>query len=72
MPVSPRAKEVLDLSVRDALQLGHYFIGTEHILLGRIRVGDEVAVQVLVKLGVDPNRVRQQIIQLLAVRANER
>ena len=66
IPFTPRAKRVLELSLREALQLGHEYIGTEHILLGLIRVGDGVAVQVLVKLGADLNRVRQQVIQLLA------
>ena len=56
---------MLELSLREALQLGHNYIGTEHILLGLIREGDGVAAQVLVKLGADLNRVRQQVIQLL-------
>ncbi|MBO0808808.1 MAG: ATP-dependent Clp protease ATP-binding subunit, partial [Actinobacteria bacterium] len=59
------AKKVLELSLREALQLGHNYIGTEHILLGLIREGEGVAAQVLVKLGADLNRVRQQVIQLL-------
>ena len=66
IPFTPRAKKVLELSLREALQLGHNYIGTEHILLGLIREGDGVAAQVLVKLGADPTRVRQQVIQLLA------
>ncbi len=66
IPFTPRAKEVLELSLREALQLGHNYIGTEHILLGLIGEGDGVAAQVLVKLGADPGRVRQQVIQLLA------
>ena len=66
IPFTPRAKMVLELSLREALQLGHNYIGTEHILLGLIREGDGVAAQVLVKLGADPTRVRQQVIQLLA------
>jgi ATP-dependent Clp protease ATP-binding subunit ClpC len=65
IPFTPRAKKVLELSLREALQLGHGYIGTEHILLGLIREGDGVAAQVLVKLGADLNRVRQQVIQLL-------
>src|SRR5947199_7599445 len=65
IPFTPRAKKVLELSLREALQLGHNYIGTEHILLGLIRQGDGVAAQVLVKLGADLNRVRQQVIQLL-------
>src|SRR5262249_23776484 len=64
IPFTPRAKKVLELSLREALQLGHNYIGTEHILLGLIREGDGVAAQVLVKLGADLNRVRQQVIQL--------
>ena len=56
---------MLELSLREALQLGHNYIGTEHILLGLIREGEGVAAQVLVKLGADLNRVRQQVIQLL-------
>ena len=66
IPFTPRAKKVLELSLREALQLGHNYIGTEHILLGLIREGDGVAAQVLVKLGADLNRVRQQVIQLLS------
>jgi ATP-dependent Clp protease ATP-binding subunit ClpC len=62
---TPRAKKVLELSLREALQLGHNYIGTEHILLGLIREGEGVAAQVLVRLGADLNRVRQQVIQLL-------
>src|ERR687885_213359 len=61
-----RAKKVLELSLREALQLGHNYIGTEHILLGLIREGEGVAAQVLVKLGADLSRVRQQVIQLLS------
>ena len=66
IPFTPRAKKVLELSLREALQLGHNYIGTEHILLGLIREGEGVAAQVLVKLGADLNRVRQQVNQLLA------
>jgi ATP-dependent Clp protease ATP-binding subunit ClpC len=66
IPFTPRAKKVLELSLREALQLGHNYIGTEHILLGLIREGDGVAAQVLQKLGADLGRVRQQVIQLLA------
>jgi ATP-dependent Clp protease ATP-binding subunit ClpC len=65
IPFTPRAKKVLELSLREALQLGHNYIGTEHILLGLIREGDGVAAQVLVSLGCDLNRARQQVIQLL-------
>jgi len=66
IPFTPRAKKVLELSLREGLQLGHNYIGTEHILLGLIREGEGVAAQVLVKLGADLNRVRQQVIQLLS------
>jgi ATP-dependent Clp protease ATP-binding subunit ClpA len=65
IPFTPRAKKVLELSLREALQLGHNYIGTEHILLGLIHEGDGVAAQVLVKLGADLDRVRQQVIELL-------
>src|SRR6202522_1525480 len=65
IPFTPRAKKVLELALRESQQLGHNYIGTEHILLGLIREGDGVAAQVLVKLGADLNRVRQQVIQLL-------
>src|SRR5690606_1097253 len=66
IPFTPRAKKVLELSLREALQLGHTYIGTEHILLGLIREGEGVAAQVLVKRGADLNRVRQQVIQLVS------
>src|SRR3954462_12198086 len=66
IPFTPRAKKVLELSLREALQLGHSYIGTEHILLGLIGEGEGVAAQVLQKLGADLNRVRQQVIQLLS------
>ncbi len=65
-PFTPRAKKVLELSLREALQLGHNYIGTEHMLLGLVREGEGVAAQVLVSLGADLPRVRQQVIQLLS------
>ena len=65
IPFTPRAKKVLELSLRESLQLGHNYIGTEHILLGLLREGDGVAAQVLVRLGADLNRVRQEVIELL-------
>jgi hypothetical protein len=68
IPFTPRAKKVLELSLRESKQLGHNYIGTEHILLGLVREGDGVAAQVLVRLGADLNRVRQQVVQLLAGR----
>ena len=66
IPFAPRAKRVLELSLRESLQLGHGYIGTEHILLGLLREGDGVAAQVLVRLGADLDRVREQVLQLLA------
>ena len=66
IPFTPRAKKVLELSLREALQLGHNYIGTEHILLGLIREGDGVAAQVLEKLGADLPKVRHTVIQLLS------
>src|SRR5881396_3515532 len=66
IPFTPRAKKALALSLREALQLGHNYIGTEHILLGLAREGEGVAAQVLVKLGANLNTVRQQVIQLLS------
>ena len=65
-PFTPRAKKVLELSLREAMQLGHNYIGTEHILLGLVREGEGVAAQVLVKLGADLSRVRRHVIQLLS------
>ncbi len=65
-PFTPRAKKVLELSLREALQLGHNYIGTEHMLLGLVREGEGVAAQVLVSLGADLGRVRAQVIQLLS------
>ena len=65
IPFTSPAKAVLELSLREALQLGHNYIGTEHILLGLSREGEGIAAQVLVKLGADDNRIRQQVIQLL-------
>lgn len=65
IPFTPRAKKVLEYSLHEALQLGHNYIGTEHILLGLIREGDGVAAQVLTNLGADLPSVRQQVIQLL-------
>jgi Clp amino terminal domain, pathogenicity island component len=68
IPFTPRAKKVLELSLREALQLGHDYIGSEHILLGLIREGDGVAAQVLTRLGADLGRVRQQVTEILTVR----
>jgi ATP-dependent Clp protease ATP-binding subunit ClpA len=68
IPFTPRAKLVLELSLREALQLGHDYIGTEHILLGLVREGEGVAAQVLVELGADPDRLRHRVIGLLTGR----
>jgi ATP-dependent Clp protease ATP-binding subunit ClpC len=65
IPFTPRAKKVLELSLRESLQLGHEYIGTEHILLGLIREGEGVAATVLVRLGGDLKRVRQEVIKLV-------
>ena len=66
IPFTPRAKKVLELSLREALQLGHNYIGTEHLLLGLIREGEGIAAKVLVKLGAELNTVRQTVNQLLS------
>jgi ATP-dependent Clp protease ATP-binding subunit ClpC len=71
IPFTPRAKKVLELALREAIQLGHNYIGTEHILLGLIREGDGVAAQVLVRLGADLNRTRQRVIEVLHGHAAE-
>jgi prophage maintenance system killer protein len=68
IPFTPRARKVLELSLGEALRLGHNYVGTEHILLALIREGEGVAAKVLVRLDADQNRVRQQVIQLLAGR----
>jgi ATP-dependent Clp protease ATP-binding subunit ClpC len=65
IPFTPRAKKVLDLSLRESRALGHNYIGTEHILLGLIRQGDGVAAQVLSELGADLDGAREQVIRLL-------
>jgi ATP-dependent Clp protease ATP-binding subunit ClpC len=71
IPFTPRSKKVLELSLREALQLGHHYIGTEHILLGLLREGDGVGAHVLVDLGADLNRTRQEVVQILAGRLSE-
>jgi ATP-dependent Clp protease ATP-binding subunit ClpC len=68
LPFTPRAKKILQLSLREAIALGHGYIGTEHILLGLVREGEGAATRVLNGLSVDPNRVRQQVIQLVSAR----
>ena len=64
-PFTPRAKKVLELALREALELGHNYIGPEHLLLGLVREGEGVGAQVLVKLGAEPSRVRQEVMELL-------
>jgi ATP-dependent Clp protease ATP-binding subunit ClpC len=71
IPFTPRAKKVLELSLSEALQLGHNYIGTEHILLGLIREGEGVAAQVLSRLGADLHRIRQQVVILLGGSSEE-
>jgi ATP-dependent Clp protease ATP-binding subunit ClpC len=66
IPFTPRAKRVLELSLSEATQLGHHYVGTEHLLLGLLREGDGVAAQVLTGLGADVDRVRERVVQLLA------
>jgi hypothetical protein len=71
IPFTPRAKKVMELSLREARQLGHNYIGTEHILLGLIREGEGLAAQVLQKLGVELHSVRQIVIRLLSGSSDE-
>ncbi|MDO5724514.1 MAG: ATP-dependent Clp protease ATP-binding subunit [Flaviflexus sp.] len=66
IPFTPRAKKVLEYALREGLQLGHSYIGTEHLLLGLLREQDGVAAKVLIKLGADLPRVRQQVNQLMS------
>ena len=66
IPFTPRAKKVLELSMREAIQLNHGYIGTEHILLGMVRANEGVANQVLAKLGVEPAAVRQAVMDLIS------
>jgi len=65
IPFTPRAKRVLELSLREALQMNHSYIGTEHVLLGLIREGEGVAAQVLIKMGLDLSRVRNAVMELM-------
>ena len=69
IPFTPRAKKVLELSLREALALKHSYIGTEHILLGLVREGEGVAAQVLVNLGADLRSVRQRVIEIVSAHA---
>jgi Clp amino terminal domain, pathogenicity island component/Fic/DOC family len=72
IPFTPRSKKVLDLALREAMQLDHLYIGTEHILLGLVKEGEGVAFQVLTRLGADYTRIRDQVLRLLAERAQPR
>jgi ATP-dependent Clp protease ATP-binding subunit ClpA len=71
IPFTPRAKKVLELSAREADALGHSYVSTEHLLLGLLREGEGVAVQVLVRLGADLNGVRDQVLQLMHGQAGQ-
>ena len=71
IPFTPRAKKVLELSLREAMQLGHDYIGTEHILLGLVREGEGMACKVLVKLGADLPKVRAKVLEMVAGGAAE-
>ena len=68
LPITPQGKKVLQLSLREAIALGHGYVGTEHILLGLIREDEGAAARVLNGLGADPNRIRQQVIRLVSAR----
>jgi ATP-dependent Clp protease ATP-binding subunit ClpC len=68
LPMTPRAKKTLQLSLREAIALGHAYIGTEHVLLGLVRAGEGAGMRILNGLGADPARVRQQVIQLVSAR----
>jgi ATP-dependent Clp protease ATP-binding subunit ClpA len=70
-PFTPRAKKVLELSLREALQLGHSYIGTEHLLLGLVREGEGVGATVLVGLGADQSSVRQRVLLLMTKNVGE-
>jgi ATP-dependent Clp protease ATP-binding subunit ClpC len=65
-PFTPRARRVLELSLKEALELGHSFIGTEHMLLGLVRDGDGVAAQVLVSLGADLGQIRTRVLEMVS------
>jgi ATP-dependent Clp protease ATP-binding subunit ClpC len=65
-PFTPRAKKVLELSLREALQLNHSYIGTEHLLLGLLREGEGVAMFVLTNLGADPARIREEVQRIIS------
>jgi ATP-dependent Clp protease ATP-binding subunit ClpC len=71
VPFTPRAKKVLELALREALQLGHNYIGTEHVLLGLLQEGEGVACQVLVEMGVNLPKVRARVLELVSVGGGE-
>jgi ATP-dependent Clp protease ATP-binding subunit ClpC len=71
VPFTPRAKKVMELSLREALLLGHNYIGSEHLLLGLVREGEGVAAQVLMRHGADLESVRQRIVEILGTRDPE-
>ncbi len=66
IPFTPRAKKVLEMALREALSLGHNYIGTEHVLLGLVRESEGVAARILADLDVDPERVRQEVMRMLS------
>ena len=68
VPFTPRAKKVLELALREAMALGHNYIGTEHILLGLVREGEGVALRVLLEFGVDADKIRNELFRLLGGR----
>jgi ATP-dependent Clp protease ATP-binding subunit ClpC len=68
IPFTPRAKKTLELALREARSLGHQFIGTEHVLLGLVRVGEGVGVEILDALGASPAVVREEVIRSLSGR----
>ena len=71
-PFTPRSKKVLELALREALQLGHNYIGTEHILTGLMWEGEGVAVQVLSNLGIGPDEVRREVVEMIGERRPQR
>lgn len=72
LPFAPRAKEVLRLAVRESVQFGHRYIGTEHLLLGLLREGDGTAARVLASLGVSLDEARERVTQVLDERRRKR
>ena len=66
IPFTPRAKKVLELALREALSLGHNYIGTEHILLGLVRESEGVAARILNDLDADADRIRQEVMRVLS------